>query len=172
MKAGRKSGCSEWTGAGSYMCRFYPEWDDYRERYKWFIVRHARQLLTLGKKFFLKKRPTSGCFSCIRRFFFHEMRRFHQMPHKLALFRYLLLLKVQCFSDGRTSGWSFHWLREIHFHPLMSKEAVCWPPACTSLLAFKPFEQHEIKFSVQSWELGRTKSYSGPHIAHKNKWLN
>lgn len=25
MKAARKSGCSEWTGAGSYMCRFYPE---------------------------------------------------------------------------------------------------------------------------------------------------
>lgn len=34
MKAARKSVCSEWTGAGGYMCRFYPERGDYRERYK------------------------------------------------------------------------------------------------------------------------------------------
>lgn len=56
------------------------------------------------KKKLKKERPTSGCFSSIRRFFFHEMKRFHQIPHKLALFMYLLILKVQCFSDGTTSG--------------------------------------------------------------------
>lgn len=43
MKAGRKSVCSEWTGAGSHICCFYPEWGYCRERYKWFIVHWARQ---------------------------------------------------------------------------------------------------------------------------------
>lgn len=73
----------------------------------------SQTTLTLEKKKLKKERPTSGCFSSIRRFFFHEMKRFHQIPHKLALFMYLLILKVQCFSDGTTSGWSFHWLKEI-----------------------------------------------------------
>lgn len=96
----------------------------------------SQTTLTLKiKKKFKKERPTSGCFSSIRRFLFFMKWGDSSQVGLIYIFAYFKSAVFQWWEDFRLK---FPLIKRDTFFSLLSKEAVCSPPACPSLLALKP----------------------------------